>query len=208
MSRKNTLYFCPMCSWVSDNPEARTKLIDHIKDWHMGETQMNSEKAEESATETEEGQGVSERSASTYRRATATKAEQRMMELLSAAKIPYEWQWPVLQDGKRADGTPKFYWLDFRIVTEPPIALEIDGPIHAGREEEDAKREAFLKMFGLPCAQVQQLRGDAPSQGRGRDDSDGDAEGMTPQTTLTEDAPMILDATCSDRKIWPRALLR
>jgi hypothetical protein len=27
---------------------------------------------------------------------------------------------------------------------------------------------------------------------------------MSSQTTLTENAPMILDATCSDKKIWPR----
>ena len=27
---------------------------------------------------------------------------------------------------------------------------------------------------------------------------------MSAQTTLTEDAPLVLDATCSDKKIWPR----
>ena len=27
---------------------------------------------------------------------------------------------------------------------------------------------------------------------------------MIPQTTLTEDAPMILDATCSYHKVWPK----
>ena len=28
---------------------------------------------------------------------------------------------------------------------------------------------------------------------------------MTPQTTLTEDAPMIVDLTCSTKRIWPKS---
>jgi hypothetical protein len=99
---------------------------------------------------------MSERQAGTFRRATATPAECRMMELLNAAKIPYRWQYEIQRLNEpltvdlgdwRVIHTFRSYFADF-IIDAGKILVEVDGDAHSGKEDYDSRRDAYLESRG------------------------------------------------------------
>jgi very-short-patch-repair endonuclease len=70
-----------------------------------------------------------------------------MMALLSAAKIPYIWQYQIIRwaEPMRSGGL-KSYSVDF--LVHPNLAVEVDGDAHTGEEEYDQKRDAHLTKRG------------------------------------------------------------
>ena len=95
---------------------------------------------------------MSERSASTFRRATATEAEQRLMVLLNAASISYKWQYEIHRFGEfNGRGMEKSYIVDFLVWTQHwpgDLVVEVDGESHDNHNEYDATRDRYLEGRG------------------------------------------------------------
>ena len=74
------------------------------------------------------------------------------MALLSAAKIPYQWQYPIYRFEEEAapDGNFKKYIADFVIfpIAKITLLIEVDGDAHTGEEDYDMKRDAYLAKRG------------------------------------------------------------
>ncbi|WP_430420576.1 endonuclease domain-containing protein [Phenylobacterium sp.] len=69
-----------------------------------------------------------------------TDAESQLWEVLRAGRLE-DWKW-------RRQATVGPFIVDF-LCLEAALVVELDGGIHAGQVEYDARREAYLKRHGL-----------------------------------------------------------